>query len=653
MKTAIYFCNCGSNITERIDFSRVAAELEREPGVAFVKSADFLCSEDQQNFLEADLKAERPDRVVIAACSPREYESTFMRVLERSGMNPYFLQMANIREQVAWVTPDPEQATRKACRQIRAAAARAARHQPLEKTTVEASRDVVVIGAGPAGLKCALALAEAGRQVVLVEKTPVLGGLPVRYEELFPNMECGPCMLEPLLGEVMHGPHAGNILILTFAEIAEVTGYYGNFTLRIRQAPRFVDTEKCIGCGECIPVCPVSVPNEFNFGLDQRKAIALPFLGALPNVPFLDTAACLRSQGDACTLCSNACPVEDAFRFDDAARTIERTVGAIVVAIGGSLYDCSRIPELGYGKLPSVRTSVEFERMLASNGPSDGELLRPDGSPPENIAIVHCVGSLDEGHRPYCSGLCCEYAFKFNRLIEKKVPGAAIYHLYKELVVPGKEDFALYRQARANPSARFLRYRDSSPLRVTERSGKTAVEFEDSSGKPESLDADLVVLCPAVTGAEGAAGLSALLDAPCDRFGFFEELHGRADSAQSKIKGVYLAGACQAPMDIQHAMNQGMACAGYILSGLADGRKLEVEPITASVDEARCAACRICGSVCPYKAITYPPDRHGASVNALLCHGCGTCVAACPAGAIRGNHFTNEQVLAEVEALLQ
>ena len=651
MRTGVYLCSCGTNITDRIDFTRLAGELLKQEGVAYVKPVAYLCAEDGKQFLEADLGEEQPERVVIAACSPREYERAFMESLARSGINPYFLQMTNIREQVAWVTPNAEQATAKACAQIRGAVARVELHAPLFKTELDVCRDVVVIGAGPAGLKCALALAEAGRKVVLVEKSPVLGGLPVRYEDLFPSMECGPCMLEPVLGEVLHGPHSANIEILTLSEVSALKGYYGNFVVTIRQAPRHVDVEQCIGCVECIPPCPVSVANEFNFGLDSRKAIALPFLGALPNVPYLDAQACLRSHGDPCTLCRDACPVDGAVRYDDVSQTIERPAGAIVVAAGFGLYDCRSLPELGYGTVPGVYTSLEFERILASNGPSGGELKRPEGANPESVAIVHCVGSLEREHRPYCSGICCDYAFKFNHLIEKKLPGTRVHHLYKELVMPGKEEFALYQHALDNPNTAFVRYAPGG-VRVTESEGKAAVEYEDAAGNKACLTADMVVLCPAVTGARDGGELSRILGASLDRFGFFEELHGRMDSAQSRIKGVYVAGACQAPMDIQKAVSQGMSAAGYILSGLADGKKLEVEPITASVNEARCSGCRTCGAVCPYQAISYPPEGREASVNALLCHGCGTCVAACPSGAIRGNHFTNEQILAEIEAVL-
>lgn len=649
MKIGVYFCNCGSNIAEKIDSEKVKAAVLAIPDVAYFKTADFICSEDGKQFLEDDLTENRPDRIVVAACSPREHEATFMRVMSRAGMNPYLMQMVNIREQVAWVTEDNKRATLKAINMISGAIARVRHHVPLQKQELDACPNVLVVGAGPAGLKAALTLAEAGRKVTLVEKEPVMGGMPVRYEELFPDMECGPCMLEPILGEVLHGEYAENIELLTMAELVDVAGFYGNFIARIRQAPRFVDIHQCIGCGECIAVCPAATANEFNCGLSERKAIDFPFMGALPNAPFLDTTTCVRSSGEECRACKDACPMgEDVINFDDAEQVLERNVGAIILATGSSLLDCSTIPNLGYGTLPEVYTSFEFERILSSTGPTGGEIASRSGAAPASIAIVHCVGSLDQSRREYCSGICCQYAFKFNHLIAAKLPDAKIHHLYKELVIADKSAFSLYHHAHDNANTSFHRFRSTDDLSIAGSANGMTVTCGDAA-----IDADMVVLCPAVVPGAGTAALSNLLEVSLDRFGFFEELHGRMDAAQSKIKGVYLAGACQAPMDIQKAVLQGMAATGYVLSNLAEGRKLEIEPITAAVDEERCAGCRVCITVCPYKAISFDGEKEVSVVNALLCHGCGTCVAACAAGAMTGNHFTNKAILAEIEGVLR
>ncbi len=650
MKIGVYFCNCGTNISDKIDPEKIREEVRGIPGVEYFKTCDYLCSEEGKSFLEEDLKRERPERVVITACSPRDYEKTFRECVAKSAINPYLMQMVNLREQVAWVTADPGQAAQKATSYIRGAAARVSRHAPLEEKEIEVRPDVLVIGAGPAGLKAALAIAGAGRRVVLVEKSPMLGGMPVRFEELFPNLECGPCLLEPVLAEVLQEKR---IEILTLSEVADIAGYCGNFLVKVRQSPRFIDLARCIGCGECVNACPESAPSPFNCGLNEKKAIAFAQTGALPNAPFIDSDVCRRGKGEDCQLCKAACLVDGAVLYDQQEKILDRNVGAIVLAVGSSLYDCSVFPGLAYGKSANVYTSMEFERLLAATGPTGGKILRRDGRPPETVAILHCVGSLDHRHRGYCSGVCCQYAFKFNQMIHHKLPEASVFHLHRELVTPGKEEFALFTRAEANPRATFLRYANLENVRISEREGTSEIRFQDASGHNQTILADMVVLCPAVVPAPASQRLAAQLQTPLDRFGFFEELHGRADAAQTKIKGIYLAGTCQGPKDIQASINQGMASAGYVLSQLPAGKTLTVEPITANVNEAVCSGCRICVKVCPYKAIGFDEEKEISAVNPLLCHGCGTCVAACPSGAMEGNHFTQEQIFAEIEGVLQ
>ncbi len=657
MRIGVYFCNCGKDgagiISSKIDARRVQDLLSGRPGVAYVGRLDFACAEDGQAKLEADLRAEQPDRVVIAACSPRDHEETFRRVLQRAGMNPYLMQMVNVREQIVWVTADGDRATEKAIAMLSAGIARVPHHTSLEKGKLAVCADVAVIGAGPAGLKAAITLAGAGRQVTLVEQGPILGGAPVRREDVFPRMECGPCLLEPIMGQVLHGDLSSRIRLLLLSEVVDVKGTYGNFDLTIRKRPRYV-TATCVGCAGCIEDCPVSVPNPVNLNRSTRKAIDFEFFGGLPNIPFIDPHTCRRlAASEECTQCVDACPVEGAIRFDEREELLSCHAGAIIVAVGADTYDLARLPALGYGRFPDVYSSIEFERLLAANGPTGGTLIRRDGSPARHVAIVNCAGSLDAEHVPYCSGYCCLDALKFDHVITHKAPGTRVVNYYRTIVAPGKEEYAAFTRVRAHPDVEFLSYVNPADLSVEAGSaGRLDIVRRDGAGALERRTFDMIVLMAPIVPSPAARALGEMLDLSYDGNGFFGELHGCTDAARSKVRGIYLAGTCQAPMDIQHAMTQGMAATGYVLSELVEGRVLELDPVTAIVDEDRCAGCRTCVPICPYKAIAFDGTAGVAQVTSALCLGCGTCVAACPAGAITGSHFTTKAILAEVEAVL-
>lgn len=673
LRVGVYICSCGTNISENLDIDELARFSSGLDTVAYSKLHNLLCSEAGKDFLAEDIIKEKPDRVVIAACTPKEHEKTFRNVLQKAGLNPYLFQMVNIREQVAWVTSDKKSATEKAKSSIRAAVRRVALHEPLEKKEIDCNTDVLVVGAGPAGMEAALMLAKAGRKVCLVEKNSFIGGRAARYEDVFPKMECASCMLEPKMDEVLHDE---NIELLTCSEVEEVLGYLGNFVVKIKKSASFVDKNKCLGCGACYEQCPVKVKNEFDYGLSERNAIYVPYAGALPNVPVIDKKCCPRfgglsdtnkeameagliskeefekSNNPDCRICKEACLFE-AINYDDKDETLERSVGGIIVATGFEIFDLSVLPQYGYGRIPEVYTGLEFERILSQTGPTGGKLLMKNSKEPESVAIIHCVGSRDKHLKEYCSGVCCLYALKFAHLIKKHSPETKVHDIYADWCVPGKDNQAFLDSIKDWENMRFVH--TSLPMNVEVKRKEDAIGLAclDVSGKRNEITADMVVLCSAMVPPKESERLSELFLITRDKDGFFAEGHTKLAPVSTNIEGIFIAGCSQGPKDIQNSVAQGAAAAGQALSILVPGRKLELDVMTAEIDENACAECRICINLCPYKAIVLDKEKKMVSVNTVLCKGCGTCVAACPSGSAKSRHFTKEQIYAEIEEALK
>ncbi|MEW6571647.1 MAG: CoB--CoM heterodisulfide reductase iron-sulfur subunit A family protein [Nitrospirota bacterium] len=673
-RLGVYICSCGTNISDNLNLDDILTFSTQIDGVQYVKIHRLLCSEEGKQFLTEDVAKENPDRIVIAACSPKEHEKTFRNLLHKIGFNPYLFQMVNLREQVVWPTIDKIQATEKAKSYINAAVQRVVLHEALEKKEIDCNTDVLVIGAGPAGMEAALLLARAGRKVYLVEKNSFVGGRVARYEDVFPKMECASCMLEPKMDEVLHNE---NIELLTCSEVQEVLGFLGNFVVKIKKNATYVDGEKCIGCGACYEPCPVSAKNQFDYNLSDRKAIYIPYTGALPNVPVIDEKSCLRFNGKDsdfcrealelglitkeeyetfrrrdCTLCREACPF-GAIDYETSGEVVERRVGGIVVATGFELFDPATIPAFGYGKIPEVYTSLEFERIISQTGPTGGKVLTKNSKEPGSLAIIHCVGSRDKDFKHYCSSVCCLYALKFARMVKKQLPSAEVYDVYADWCVPGKDNQAFLDSIRDGDNIQFIHTPLPMGVNLSRNGDKINLSCYDVSGEKRNISVDMVVLCLAMVPARGTVKLAEMLSVSLNNDGFFAEGHTKLAPVNTNIEGIFIAGCAQGPKDIQSSVAQGAAAAGQILSVLVPGRKLELDVTTAEIDSNVCSGCMLCVGLCPYKAIMMDKEKRVAEVNEVLCKGCGTCVAACPSGAARGKHFTTQQIFSEIEGVLK
>jgi len=647
-RIGLYLCECGANIKDAVFIQDLVDYSGALEDVVFVKTFGVLCSPDGQDLIRNDVREHSLKRVVIAACYPKEHELTFGDVLESAGLNKFSLQIVNIREQIAWILKDKAKATQEAKTAIRAAALRVKRHEALITKQMDCRADVLVLGAGIAGISAALTLAQKNRTVYLVERLPFIGGKVALYEDLFPNMKCASCVLDPYLDEVLHND---SIRLLTFTEVEEILGSYGNFIVRGTRKATSVDPEVCIGCGTCSGACPVAAGNEYNSSLDERKAIYVPYAGALPNVPVVDRGSCLRFHGKECSSCRAACPF-GAIDLEQEDETLELNVGAIVVATGFELFDPAESPQYGYGTIDNVLTSFEFERLVNSNGPTGGEIRLKDGRPPERVAFIHCVGSRTAARNEYCSAVCCAYSLKLARLSREKLPEVAIADLSSGLCLPGKEALRLVDHVTADPGTEFLRLSSPDSVEVGRKAGKIIVDYVAASGQRMSLGCDMVVLAPAIEAPSDAGALAKLLDIPRDGHGFFQEEDVTTAPVSTVRRGIFVAGGCQGPKNIQSSVAQGQAAAGQILSSLVPGEKLELEPMGAEIRADFCSGCGLCMAVCPYRAISIDPENGQPIADEALCRGCGTCAATCPSGAIRAKHFTVEQISAEIEGLL-
>ncbi len=640
MKIGVYICHCGINIAATVDIEKVTAFAQTLPHVAIARNYQYMCSDPGQDWIKNDIKTLGIDRVVVAACSPRMHEPTYRNACRSAGLNPYFFEMANIREQCSWVHPDKEEGTKKAMDLIASAVAKVSLHEPLEENEVGVTPSVLVIGGGIAGIQASLDVANSGFEVYLVEKSPSVGGHLAQLYKTFPNLEETSDILLPKLRELKHHPL---IHLLTQSEVESIEGFVGNFKVKIKHTPRYVNPEKCTCCKKCETVCPVRVPNEFNMGLDERPAIYLPFPDAVPQCYTIDSDNCLYLQKGECGKCRDICP-EGAVQFEEVGMEFEAKIGTIIVATGYDPFDPKLKPELGYGVYKNVITGLEFERLISPDGPTEGKLL-VNGKEPKNIVFIQCVGSRDKTvNNEYCSRICCMFTAKQAHLIKDKYPDARVTICYIDVRAFGKG----YEQFYETVQKKGIFYRKGVPSEIYQRNGKLIVKADDELlGEPYEEEADLVVLATGLTQRKDAAGLRSLLKLSLSPDRFYLEAHPKLRPLDTATDGIFLAGTCQGPKDIMDTLSQAHGTASRATIPLFAGR-VRIEPITAWVDVLMCAGCGLCEQICEYRALKMDPYRKVMAVNEALCKGCGACNATCPSSAITLKHFKTEQIMAQL-----
>ncbi len=620
-KVGVYICYCGGNISDHVDVEKVRERIEKLPEVAAVRTNMFMCSDPGQEMIMEDLKSGAIDRVVVASCAPSLHETTFRGAISRAGRNPYIYEHANIREQVSWVHHG-DKATDKATRLVSMATAKAEQLNPLEPIRVEAGKHVTVIGGGIAGLRAAKDLADRGIKVVLLEKSPFLGGQLASLDQIAPTGDKAADLVSDLAGQVLNDD---SITVHTCSEVESFEGYVGNFRLGVKKQPPEMDPEK------------IKPPGAAGEAAGEFIPFAGVYNGDMPSVP--------------------------------AEFTVE--TGVIILATGFKSYMPSK-GEYGFGEYEQVTTLPELIRSMAENKAA-GNLMEFNGRKIRSMAMIHCVGSRQiPGIHPeneggylneYCSRTCCSATLNVSNIIRTSHPGTRIFEFYRDIRTYGRGQEELYEEAARNQVV-FLRFEDdASPevVRNISHSGdfplmvkvKDTLTFGEDVGAP----VDLVVL---VTGVEPntISDLVEMMKLPVGTDRFLLEVHPKLRPVELPISGILLAGTCQAPMDVGEACNAAGAAAVKAAALLGRGY-VELDPFVALVDLEKCGGTGECVNACLSDGALNMVDMEvdgqtvrRAQVTPALCLGCGVCVGVCPENAIEVAGWTLKQYEAMVDRIV-
>jgi heterodisulfide reductase subunit A len=653
-RIGVYVCHCGGNISGAVQCELIAKALKQLPNVTITRTDESLCSDAGQSMIEADIKELGVNRVVIGACAPMLHEQTFRGAVTRAGLNPYLYQHIGLREQDSWVHGhDKQAATDKALRLMSAGVAKARLLQPLEPIRLGAEKHALVIGGGVAGLRSALDIARQGLRVSLVERSPFLGGRMAQLESVFPTEEEARKLLHALIEKVAAHP---DITIFTQAEVTGVAGYVGNFNVHVQQHTRGVTNENAEAL---MAACSQEVPDEFNYGLTQRKVIYKPYAGCYPSTPAVDWE---NYNGEPISLNGKQVVLKD------EPKAFELNVGAVVVATGFDPYTPPQ-GEYGFGELPQVVTLPHLIRHLALT--KNGQPLQWNGRAIRDVALIHCVGSRQvEGiHQPqadgqvnnYCSRVCCTATLHMTAELHKRYPQLNIFDLHQDIRTYGRGHEEYYRRT-LEDGVRFLRYNGEELPKVSAAPKgdihPVLVKVKDrlTYGEEIEIPVDLVVLAVGFMPRD-IHGLEKMLKVSRGADRFLLEVHPKLRPVETAVNGIVLAGTAQGPMNIQESLSAASAAAAKVASLLGRGH-VELPPFVASVDEHKCNGTGACVEVCLYEgAIALQTfEENGEQIKRAVitpanCVGCGACVSACPNQAIDVQGWTLAQYEAMVEAI--
>ena len=651
LRIGVFVCDCGLNIAGSVDTEEVRCFAEELPDVVVSVRNKYTCADPGQEEIKRHIQECNLNRVVVASCTPRLHEATFRNCVAEAGLNPYLLEMASLREHCSWVhLHDREAATKKAKDIVKIAVARARFLEPQKEMEIPVTDTALVIGGGVAGIQAALDLADAGHQVYLVEKEPSIGGIMAQLDKTFPTMDCSICVLGPKMMDVGRHPR---IELLTYSEVEEVSGYVGNFKVRVRRKARYVEEDECNVCGDCAEVCPVVLPDEFQRGFSSRKAAYIPLPQAVPSAYLIEMEQCLGNNPIACAKCVDACE-KQCIDLNMQDEIVELDVGTIIVATGMGIYDPTPLDEYGYTRFENVITTIEFERLICGGGPTDGHLIRPsDRQTPKRIGFIQCIGSRTENRgNPYCSNVCCMNTVKDSLLIKEHHPDAEIYVFYMDIRAFGKGFEDLFRRSKEEG----VHYIRGLPGEISEdpATGNLRLRVENTTAaRVEEYELDMVILSAGLEPRDDLKQLANILNLSQTSDGFAMEAHPKLRPVDAPTPGIFFAGCVEAPKDVKDSVTQAGAAAArsaIILNASA----ITSEAIKAVIELDKCTYCGVCAKVCPYGAVKVDvKGKTMAQVVAAACAGCGTCAAECRFDAITMQHFSDAQLLAQIDAALE